>query len=126
MNKAIFTFGSSTFIKDNSQYFNDYQFINANCFLGSFLLITVGKNFMSDFSFVSYADRQKILLAGIDSKQYYRIALVLNKNDTRDYPQIENGFDIIVDLDDLESLSIECYDKYINDYIHLMKRFYRR
>lgn len=125
MNKAIFTFGSSTFIKDNSQYFNDYQFLDANCFTGSFLLIPVDKNFMSDFSFVSLPDRQKIL-AGIDSKQYYRIALVLNKNDTRDYPQIENGFDIIVDIDDLESLSIESYDKYINDYIHLMRRFYRR
>lgn len=125
MNKAIFTFGSSTFIKDNSQYFNEYQFIGASCFLGSFLLIPVDKNFMSDFSVVSLPDRQKIL-AGIDSNQYYRIALVLNKNETRDYPQIADGFDIIIDLDDLESVSIESYDKYINDYINLMRRFYRR
>jgi hypothetical protein len=125
MNKAIFTFGSSTFIKDNSQYFNEYQFIGASSFLGSFLLIPVDKNFMSDFSVVSLPDRQKIL-AGIDSNQYYRIALVLNKNETRDYPQIADGFDITVDLDDLESVSIESYDKYINDYINLMRRFYRR
>ena len=88
-------------------------------------LIPAGKNFMSDFNFVSLPDRRKIL-AGINSNQYYRIALVLNKTDTRDYPEIADGFDIIVDLDDLESISIGHYEKYINDYIHLLKRFYRR
>ena len=80
---------------------------------------------MSDFSFVSLEDRRKIL-AGIDSKQYYRIALVLNKNEVKDSPEIADGFDIVVDVDDMETPTAEGFEKYLDYTINLFRRFYRR